>query len=406
MCEAREQRGLLIAAMYRITKKGQTWKVPSQTEQGKTYTVIADEQSPFCSCPDFERRGECCKHVFAVRYVIKRETTSDGDEMITEALTISKTQKRTYPQKWAEYNQAQTHEKDHFQVILKNLCDQIQEPPAKPRRGRPRVPMSDCVFMSCFKVYSTVSQRRFMCDLDDAKDHGYIQRTPHFNAISDALESQAMTPHLKKLITISSLPLRGIETDFAIDASGFSGSKFVRWFEYKHQNVREVRDWVKAHIVCGVKTHIVTAATVTHKDANDCPFLPELVNATAENFDIRELSADAQYASQVNFDVANTIGADAFIDFRSNITGGCGGMFAKAFHFFRMYQEEFWQSYHKRSNVESVFSMVKRTLGDSVRSKTQTAMENEVLCKFVCHNIRCLISAMYELGVDPKCLSC
>ena len=28
-------------------------------------------------------------------------------------------------------------------------------------------------------------------------------------------------------------------------------------------------------------------------------------------------------------------------------------------------------------------------------------MRNEVLAKIVCHNICCLISAMFELGLDP-----
>ena len=28
-------------------------------------------------------------------------------------------------------------------------------------------------------------------------------------------------------------------------------------------------------------------------------------------------------------------------------------------------------------------------------------MTNEVLAKLVCHNICCLISAIYEMGVDP-----
>jgi hypothetical protein len=28
-------------------------------------------------------------------------------------------------------------------------------------------------------------------------------------------------------------------------------------------------------------------------------------------------------------------------------------------------------------------------------------MRNEVLAKFVCHNICCVISAVYELGIDP-----
>jgi hypothetical protein len=41
--------------------------------------------------------------------------------------------------------------------------------------------------------------------------------------------------------------------------------------------------------------------------------------------------------------------------------------------------------------------MVKAKFGDSVRSKTDTAMRNEVLAKILCHNICCLISAMYGI---------
>ncbi len=57
--------------------------------------------------------------------------------------------------------------------------------------------------------------------------------------------------------------------------------------------------------------------------------------------------------------------------------------------------------YHKRSNVESTFSAVKRKFGDSVRSKTDTAMVNEVLCKFLAHNLCCLIHEQHELGIEP-----
>jgi transposase len=94
-------------------------------------------------------------------------------------------------------------------------------------------------------------------------------------------------------------------------------------------------------------------------------------------------------------------GADALIPFKSNATGGSGGMFAKAFQYFSLNREAFLARYHQRSNVESTFSMVKAKFGDAVRSKTNTAMKNEVLCKFLCHNICCLISAIYELGISP-----
>ena len=43
--------------------------------------------------------------------------------------------------------------------------------------------------------------------------------------------------------------------------------------------------------------------------------------------------------------------------------------------------------------------MVKRKFGDSVRSKTDTAMVNEVLCKFLAHNLCVLIQEEHELGI-------
>ena len=54
-----------------------------------------------------------------------------------------------------------------------------------------------------------------------------------------------------------------------------------------------------------------------------------------------------------------------------------------------------------RSNVESTFSMMKRKFGDGLRSKTDTAMVNETLCKNRCHNLVVLVHEMCELGIDP-----
>ena len=45
--------------------------------------------------------------------------------------------------------------------------------------------------------------------------------------------------------------------------------------------------------------------------------------------------------------------------------------------------------------------MMKRKFGDSLRSKTDVAMVNEILCKVLCHNLVVLIHEMYELGIDP-----
>ena len=56
---------------------------------------------------------------------------------------------------------------------------------------------------------------------------------------------------------------------------------------------------------------------------------------------------------------------------------------------------------HKRSKVESTFSAIKRMFGDAVMSRSDAGMVNEVLCKFLCHNLTCLIQEEETLGIAP-----
>ena len=83
------------------------------------------------------------------------------------------------------------------------------------------------------------------------------------------------------------------------------------------------------------------------------------------------------------------------------MTGAAGGVFEKMFYHFMWRRENFLKHYHQRSNVESTFSAIKRKFGDSVRSKPDTAMTNEVLAKLVCNSLTDVIQQWYELGIDP-----
>jgi hypothetical protein len=46
--------------------------------------------------------------------------------------------------------------------------------------------------------------------------------------------------------------------------------------------------------------------------------------------------------------------------------------------------------------------MLKRKFEDSVRSRSDTAMKNEVICKVSCHDIVAVIQAIYQFGIDPQ----
>ena len=46
--------------------------------------------------------------------------------------------------------------------------------------------------------------------------------------------------------------------------------------------------------------------------------------------------------------------------------------------------------------------MMKAKFGDGLRSKTETAMKNEALCKVLCHNLYVLIRCIYGFGIGTE----
>jgi len=412
----REEKGRQIADRARIIKSSNLYLVPSQSS-GKKYKVDPEAQS--CSCPDYEFTQAKCKHMFAVEFTVQRErktvteTQPDGSSKTTVTETVKVTRK-TYPQVWPAYNAAQTQEKRLFLYLLHQLCQGVGSPAQV--MGRPRLSFEDMIFAMAFKVYSTVSGRRFMTDLRDAHAKGYTESLPCYNSIFNYFESEALTPYLQMLIEESSLPLAAIEEDFAADSSGLSTGVYQRWSDAKWGKARTEfgdkvpnqvnrRDWLKIHIMTGVKTNVVTAVEVTDAHANDTRFFKPLVEATAQGFAMRQVSADKAYLSSNNLKVVVENQAMPYIPFKVNSTGGdkkSSDLFKRMFHYFSYNQERFMQNYHKRSNVESTFHMIKSKFGDSLRSKTKTAQINEALCKVLCHNICCLIQSMFELNLKPK----
>jgi hypothetical protein len=77
----------------------------------------------------------------------------------------------------------------------------------------------------------------------------------------------------------------------------------------------------------------------------------------------------------------------------------------RMYHFYALNRAEFLQHYHKRSNVETTFHMIKSKFGQRLRSRTLTAQINEALCKVLCHNLCVVIQSVHELGIEPEFLA-
>ena len=184
----------------------------------------------------------------------------------------------------------------------------------------------------------------------------------------------------------SAHPLALLEEGFVPDSTGIQTTSFGAWREEKHGDKRE-HVWLKAHALAGTKTHIVAAISVTGKDGADNPQL--------------EVFGDKAYCARANYALAQELGFNLYVPFRSNQTGRIttarkrthshSVLWRRAFYFFQMHREEFEAKFHAGSNVESVFNALKRKFGETLKSKNRTAEINELLAKVLAYNLTVLI---------------
>jgi transposase len=395
--DAREERGRQLASVAQIRRVGRRWAVPSQTRASERYLV--DVEGSACTCPDFEERRGTCKHQHAVMFWIAWGRDVGADGSVTETITLKR---KTYAQPcWRSYNASQVHEREHVERLLRALCAGIPQPPRKPGPGRKPLPIADVVFAVILKVFTTLSSRRAQSDLRESAARGNLGTVGHFNTLTRFLADPASTPILTALIEESAAPMRMVENgQYAIDSTGFSTVTYDRWFDQKHGKLCAAHPWVKLHIMCGTVTHAITSARVTSE--GDCPQLPALLARTRVHHDVREVSADKAYSSVDNHNVLDSFSVEAFIPFKVNaVVNPKAPTWSRHLVEFTLNQEHFLAHYHRRSNVETVFAMMKARFGAAVASRLPTAQVNEVLAMCVAHNLCCLVKAIFTTGLAP-----
>lgn len=303
---------------------------------------------------------------------------------------------------WSAYNAAQVNEKGYFLRILHELCKDVEEPKRVP--GRKPLRLRDVIFCLVFKVYSMLSARRFVDDMRDAQAKGFVAAALSTTSLSAYMRSDALRVTLQQLLLKSSLPLSEVETAFAADSTGFSVPRRRVWFN-KHQNRREKRrDYVKLHVMIGVRSKIITYAEVSEGSASDMTYLKRLVEGTARYFELSEVSADAGYLSAENMYRVLLKGAIPYFAFKKNcvLDADYKSTFWKdMLYLCKTRHPIFTEHYFLRNNVETTFHAMKAKFGGRLRSKLTRGQFNEALAKALCHNICTLIRAMHELRIDP-----
>lgn len=290
------------------------------------------------------------------------------------------------PFNWSAYNNSQMKEKTMFLELLKDICQILDDEK-----------LAHKIFCICIKTYTNTSSRRVISELDLCKKRSCIRFVPHFNSILNYLNDAKVKRILKYLIELSALPLVQLEDKLAIDSTGFSERKYVERWSVIRQDYTKHRQYKKAHCIYGTKTNAVVSCIITEGTEADSPRFKELLDSAAKNFNIKEISADLAYSSRNNLKHAEDLGITPYIPFKKNSTGNAKGaiIWNKMYKYFKENPEEFEEHYHKRSNAESGFFMIKQRFGDHICTKGILSQTNEVLAKILCHNICVLIQEIF-----------
>jgi transposase len=307
---------------------------------------------------------------------------------------------------WEALTKAHTSEKHLVFDMLDELLSTITILPNKGKKGRKNENPKDIVFCLAIKTFNNRSSRRIACDLMEAQRRGQIEKVPHFTTLMDYLHKPCVSELLEELVRLSAMPIKQLseQIDCAVDSTGFSTTSFGKWFDYKYGKEEERRNWIKLHAMTDTFTNVFTSVQITKSNLGDSPQLIPLVKQTTQNFSVRALSADKAYCSRENHDFCFEKNVEPYLLFKENNKENKKGSRAwkECFLFYKNYPQRYLERYHKRSNIETSFFMLKRRFGDSVLTKTFQAQKAEVLLKVLLHNLCCLCQEYYERNLNTQ----
>ena len=278
---------------------------------------------------------------------------------------------------------------------------------------------------------------------------------PKPSTVWDYMKADWLTPLLLELVSVTAGPLREVDTIFAIDGTGLSTRNHERWLDVRPGNklsdddgsdaaaeaddgsdaaaeaddgsdaaaevddgsdaavaeaddenqvkVQRLRNgWVKLHALSAVETHIIVRAAISRGTGSDVSFFKGLLSEAVARFNVRKVSADLAYSSKDNLVLADELGFQPLIKYKSNtrVPPRDGSPWSKYWHYQMEYPEEFLSDYHQRSNVESTFSAYKRLFPEHIRTRVFSAKVNEALCKTVAYNLSVLVRQVRIRRID------
>jgi transposase len=306
--------------------------------------------------------------------------------------------------RWSLYDKAQTHELPDMLALIERSVDQLDLPPprADRRGGRPPVPLADLVKALLLQSYRQVANRPAEGDLRAMGAALGLRRKFSYKSLERAYSHPGLLRALEELLELTNRPVRGHETIFAVDGSGFSTSVQEHYRTYRARvSARrgpaalapEWRHlWVFNIANVGVRYGLIAAWTSRmDRDGREIDAFAKIFDQTRTNHpDIHRQLADSGYWARWVIDLLTEHGVEARIfprrDLKLAARGSSGWIRA---HWGLVVDPQRWMSeYHQRSRVESMWSALKCRTPGKTRKRRPERLVAEGWLRAVVYNLR------------------
>lgn len=233
------------------------------------------------------------------------------------------------------------------------------------------------------RQYERKSYRRFVEFLEEAFGVvGFLglSRIPHYTTLQKAAARLRHGMLLK--ILESFLAYCQVSRMLAgMDATGLSHGQASYYYTKKFKLRRK---FVKITICADLKRQIVCGIKIRHRRRNDMYDFTPLLRKLTGLASVGTMVADRGFDSEQNHVDAGNLGVERCIirpryeNLKPSKTRGE--------HRRRMKRRFPWRTYHQRSKMETIFSVIKGMLGDSVTSRSIVTQNRETLYRVIAYN--------------------
>jgi hypothetical protein len=266
---------------------------------------------------------------------------------------------------------------------MMSIIKRARIPPYLHRKSNHVFTVWQHLILLVLRQYECKSYRRFVEFLQEAfgvRELLGLSKIPHYTTIQKAA---ARLTHGILIRILESFVLQSrIRKMFAgIDSTGLPHGQ-ASYYYTKRAKLR--RKFVKVSICADMRRQIICGIKIRHRRRNDNVDFAPLLRHAAGLVPISMVVADRGYDSEQNHVITENLGIPRTIIRPKYETLQVWK--TTGFHRKNMKRGFDWESYHQRSKAETIFSVIKRMLGECIMSRYIITQNRETMYRVIAYN--------------------